>query len=66
MVSLSYMYMHVCTGIIDHVQGLSQVICGNPVRALKARKRRGLASQVRMLYTITNIYHGPYFPCRVQ
>lgn len=26
--------------------GLSQVMCGNPVRALKARRRRGLCSQV--------------------
>lgn len=26
--------------------GLSQVMCGNPVRALKARRRRGLYSQV--------------------
>ena len=26
--------------------GLSQVICGNPVRALKARRRHGLTSQV--------------------
>ena len=30
-----------------HCAGTDQVMCGNPVRALKARRRRGLFSQVK-------------------
>ena len=46
-------------------KGLNQVICGNPARALRARrKKKGLMQQVRnltcMAYVITRAYYCAY------